>query len=195
MEIRKFAQAQPQAQAPQAQASKLNVPISPNRGVATPQPLPENIVSVLNDRIGDEYTAYYFYRNAANWCKEVNYKKAAAFFESEAEAELEHSKGLQDYLTQWNIIPTIPQVQTSYQFTGLIEIINKAYELELDLLHKYSENQQSFLSEHTATFNFIQKYVDYQNDEVAEYADLLNGAVLVDYNDKFQLLYFEQTYF
>lgn len=183
---------------------KFNQPIStkqvatPNQTVAkviNPVLLPEEIVSEINQRIGDEYHAHYFYRNAANWCKEVNYKKAASFFESEANSELEHSKGLQDYLTQWNIIPTIPQAQTKFEFGGLVDIINQAYQMEYDLLQKYSTNQQSLLSSHPATFNFIQKYVDLQNGSVAEYADLLNGAMLVDYNDKFQVLYFEQTYF
>jgi len=41
--------------------------------VVSPISLPQNIVSTINERIGDEYTAHYFYRNAANWCREVNY--------------------------------------------------------------------------------------------------------------------------
>ena len=63
------------------------------------------------------------------------------------------------------------------------------------LLQKYSENQQELTGQHPATHNFIQKYVDIQNDSVAEFSDLLNAAVLVNTNDKFQTLYFEQTYF
>ena len=50
--------------------------------------LSQEAVTELTDRLKDEYTAHYFYRNAANWCKGVNYKKAAEFFNSEAEAEL-----------------------------------------------------------------------------------------------------------
>lgn len=160
-----------------------------------PNALPEEVTNTINQRIGDEYAAYFLYRNAANWCKEVNYKKAAAFFENEASNELEHSKGLQDYLTQWNLIPSIPQAQTQHQFESLVDIINKAYTMEFSLLQKYSEDQKMLSMVHPATFNFIQKYVDIQNDEVAEYADLLNGAMLVDHTDKFQVLYFEQTYF
>jgi ferritin len=48
---------------------------------------------------------------------------------------------------------------------------------------------------HPATFNFIQKYVDIQNDEVSEYSDFLNALVLIDTNNKLDVLYFEQTYF
>jgi hypothetical protein len=50
--------------------------------VVSPKRLPKEVEEVLNERLGDEYTAYYFYRNAANWCKNANYKKATAFFKS-----------------------------------------------------------------------------------------------------------------
>ena len=191
MEIKKFGvQAQAQAQRPNQsiEAPASNSPITPNS-------LPEEIINMFNERLGDEYAAHYFYRNAANWCKNVNYKKAAQFFEAEAESELEHAKGLQDYLTQWNIIPQIPQAITTQNFSSLVDIVNKAYTIEYALFQKYSENQKALDSIHPATFNFIQKYVDFQNSAVAEYSDLLNAAVLVDTNDKFQTLYFEQTYF
>jgi ferritin len=189
MEIKKFG-AQAQAQRPN---QSIEAPVS--NGPITPNSLPEEIINMFNERLGDEYTAHYFYRNAANWCKNVNYKKAASFFEAEAESELEHAKGLQDYLTQWNIIPQIPQSPTTQNFTSLVDVVNKSYTMEYVLFEKYSENQKSLDVIHPATFNFIQKYVDFQNIAVAEYSDLLNAAVLVDTNDKFQTLYFEQTYF
>jgi ferritin len=163
--------------------------------VTIPKALPTEVEDILNERLGDEYTAYYFYRNAANWCKNVNYKKAASFFNSEAEGELGHAQGIQDYITQWNLIPEIPQVPTSHKFISLVDIINKAYEIEYNLLQKYSENQKEFDSSHPATFNFIQKYVDIQNGEVEEYSDLLNALQLIDVNNKFEVLYFENTYF
>lgn len=163
--------------------------------VTIPKDLPNEVVDILNERLGDEYTAYYFYRNAANWCKNVNYKKAASFFNSEAEGELGHAQGIQDYITQWNLIPEIPQVPTSHKFISLVDIINKAYEIEYNLLQKYSSNQKELDALHPATFNFIQKYVDIQNGEVEEYSDFLNALQLVDSNNKFEVLYFENTYF
>jgi len=166
-----------------------------SQGVTVPKTLPDNITKTLFERLGDEYTAYFFYRNAANWCKNANYKKAAAFFEKETSGELEHAKGIQDYLTQWNIIPVIPQTPTTQSFSTLVDIINKAYEIEYNLLEKYSKNQKEFLNEHTATFNFIQGYVDIQNGEVEEYSDLLNALVLVNIDNKLDVLYFENTYF
>ena len=72
--------------------------------VLKPKTLPENIISALNDRLGDEYTAHYFYRGAANWCQGVAYTKAAAFFAKEAAAELEHAEKIQKYIVDWNAI-------------------------------------------------------------------------------------------
>jgi|688.fasta_scaffold227691_2 ferritin len=163
--------------------------------VVSPKRLPKEVEEVLNERLGDEYTAYYFYRNAANWCKNANYKKATAFFEAEYEAELGHSKGIQDYLTQWNLIPHIPTVPTFLNFTSLVDIINKAYEIEYNLLQKYSSDQVEFSQIHPPTFNFIQKYVDIQNGEVEEYSDLLNALCLIDVNNKLDVLIFEERYF
>lgn len=160
-----------------------------------PKKLSDDIVEILDARIGDEYTAHYFYRNAANWCKNANYNKAADFFNAEASSELEHAQGLQDYLIQWNLLPAIPQAPTRTDFTGLIEIIEKAYELEYGLLEKYSGDQKSFFNEHPATFNFIQKYVDIQNDSVGEYSDLLNAVQLINPENKLDVLFFEKNYF
>jgi len=164
-------------------------------GVKIPETLPVEVIEILDARISDEYTAYYFYQNAANWCKNVNYKKAAAFFEAEAASELGHAQGLQNYLTQWNLMPHLPAVQTKETFTSLVDIINKAYDLEYGLYLKYSENQNSLCGVHAAVFNFIQKYTDIQTDSVAEYSDLLNALQLINVENKFDVLYFEQTYF
>lgn len=164
-------------------------------GLVTPVSLTDDIVSIFNERIGDEYTAHYFYRNAANWCRNANYKKATAFFDGEANSELDHAQGLQDYLTQWNLIPSIPSAPSNQSFTSLVDIINKAYNLEYGLFMKYSKDQQALLGVHPATFNFIQKYVDIQNDSVAEYSDLLNALLLVNIENKLDVLIFEDKYF
>lgn len=175
--------------------ARINEAIEVGGKVVTPKTLPSSIEDALDERLGDEYTAHYFYRNAANWCKNANYVKAAAFFDAEANSELEHAKGLQDYLTQWNLLPAIPAAPTKKAFKSLIDIVNGAYEMEYGLLEKYSENQTEFFKEHIPSFNFIQGFVDIQNQAVGEYSDLLNALELIDVNDKLNVLYFENKYF
>lgn len=157
--------------------------------------LPEKTIKILTDRIKDEYVAHYYYRAATNWCADMNYKKAAAFFENEAKDELGHSEVLQQYMTDFNIIPEIPSAKISHTFNSLEEIINGAYEMELNLMKAYNKDSQSLFGDDITTFDLLTKFRKIQKGAVVEYNDLINGLSLVDSKDKFQVLYFEQTYF
>jgi ferritin len=170
------------------------VEMEPNMGGSNLKKLDPMTIGELTARLKDEYTAHYFYTNAANWCRDANYKKATAFFEAEALTELQHAKGLMDYMTDFNIIPTIPVTDTNQRFMGLVEIIEKAYGIELDLMNKYNESSAKLFTSDLTTFDFLQGYREIQKESVVEYNDLLNALELVDKNDKFQVLYFEQTY-
>ena len=157
--------------------------------------LSDKVVKLLTKRIQDEYTAHYYYRDAANWCNDMNYKKAAQFFENEAKNELEHADALQKYMTDFNIIPNIPVTKTTHTFKNLKEIIYGAYEMELALMKEYNKDSQDIFSDDITTFDVLTKFRKIQKGAVVEYNDLINGLNLVDTNDKFQVLYFEQTYF
>ena len=161
----------------------------------SPRTLDPTIVSALEARLKDEYTAHLIYKNAANWCKNVNYKHAAAFFEAEAADELTHAQKLQDYLTQWNVLPQIPVCAVPNTLTSLVDCINVAYEFEYNLLKSYSDLQNELDGPHPATFNFVQQFVDIQNESVGVFSDLLNGLMLVDVTNRLDLLVFEGEYF
>ena len=161
----------------------------------TPKTLDGSIVSAMEARLKDEYTAHLIYKNAANWCKNVGYVKAAAFFEAEAADELTHAQKLQDYMIQWNVLPQIPVATIPNTNKSLIDCINGAYTFEYNLLQSYSQIQLEVEGMHPATFNFIQEFVDIQNHSVGVFSDLLNAIVLVDYNNKLDLLMFEDKYF
>jgi ferritin len=161
----------------------------------SPRTLDPTIVSALEARLKDEYTAHLIYKNAANWCKNVNYKHAAAFFEAEAADELTHAQKLQDYLTQWNVLPQIPVCAVPNTLTSLVDCINVAYEFEYNLLKSYSDLQNTLDGPHPATFNFVQQFVDIQNESVGVFSDLLNGLMLVDVTNRLDLLVFEGEYF
>ncbi len=157
--------------------------------------LSDKVIQILTDRIKDEYYAHYLYRTAANWCHDMNYKKAAAFFDTDANTELEHAQKIQKYLTDFNIVIQMPQSETSFTFDSLLDIIYKAYDFELELMKSYNKDSQDVFQEDLTTFDFLQQFREIQRESVVEFNDLINGANLVDKNDKFQILYFEQTYF
>ena len=157
--------------------------------------LSEKTIKLLTDRIADEYYAHYLYRSAANWCHEVNYKKAAAFFDGEAITELEHAQVLEKYITDFNIVPQHPKVDTSFTFDNLVDIVYQAYDFELELMKSYNKISHELFQDDLTTFDFLKYFRDIQKESVIEFNDLINGLDLVDKNDKFQVLYFEQTYF
>lgn len=169
--------------------------VSEQSSILLPKTLPEEIVTSLNDALVEEYTAHYFYRGAANWCDNVNYKKAAKFFEAEAVAELEHALKLQKFLTGWNCTPKLPSVKFSGEFKSLIDVVNKSYAIEYQLGSKYMNWATQTLPKHLMTFNFLQEFVDIQNQSIIEYSDLLNAAQLVDVSNKLDILFYEKRYF
>lgn len=152
-------------------------------------------VSLLSDRVKDEYTAHYYYNAAANWCRNKNYKKAAAFFEAESISELEHAKKLQDFMTDWNVMPQVSQTETKHNFTDLVDIINGAYKMEYSLLQEYNKVSTKFLMTNLTIFDFLCDFRKIQTEATIEYSDLLNALTLINPNSSFELLYFEQTYF
>lgn len=152
-------------------------------------------IKILTDRIKDEYTAHYYYRAAANWCQDMNYKKATEFFTNEAADELTHAQTLQEYMVDFNVQPEIPQAPTKHDFSNLIDIVHGAYKMELGLMNEYNKNSQSLFNDDITTFDVLTKFRKFQKKAVVEYNDLINGSNLIDKNDKFQVLYFEQTYF
>lgn len=153
------------------------------------------VIKMLEDRLKDEYFAHFLYRAAANWCQEMNYKKAAAFFAADALTELQHAEMLQKYIADFNMIPEIPAANTSFKFDNLIDIIYQAYDFELGLMKSYNEVSHKVFENDLTTFDFLQQFRDIQKESVVEFSDLINASELVDRNDKFQVLYFEQTYF
>jgi len=163
--------------------------------IKSPKTLADTTVKILTDRLRDEYTAHYFYRNATNWCAGIGYLKAAKFFEQEAANELVHAEGLQKYLVDWNVTPLLPSIKPNIAFTDLIDIINKAYALEYALFESYTTDSKELFASDLNTFDFLTTYRTGQTQSVIEYSDLLNAALLVDVNNKFEVLYFEQTYF
>lgn len=163
----------------------------------TPQKLPQEIVDMLLPRLADEYTAFYTYRAASNWCQNVGFVKAAAYFKAESDDELVHARGIEDFLTLWNVIPELPTVKKpELEFGGLVDVIEKAYQLELDLYDAYEDTSAKiFKTGDICVFDFLQKYRDIQVKSVGEYSDMINVLQGCDTKSKFELLMLEENLF
>lgn len=154
--------------------------------------LPKQIVDRLEERINDEYTAHYFYRNAANYCENIGYIAAASFFSKEADSELEHAKKVQKFLLDWNIQPNLKGIASPESFSNLVDIIEKGYIIEYDLLQSYNEDAVFFLEQkNISSFNLAISFVEHQTESVAEFATLKDKLELIDTKDKSWLYQFQ----
>ena len=94
------------------------------------------------------------------------------------------------------MLPTIKPVDPGNpSFNNLVEIINSAYKLEYNLLVDYNDSSSKLFQMDLTTFDFLQQFRTLQKDSVSEYADLLNALELINVDNKFEILYFENTYF
>jgi ferritin len=162
-----------------------------------PNKLEQEVVDLLLPRLNDEYKAFYMYRAAGNWCKDVGFFKAAAFFAAESEDELEHAKKIEQYIVDWNVTPDLPTVEKpQIEFADLMEIIEAAYGIEYDLYEAYEKTSMDiFNAQDLCTFDFLQEFRTIQRKSVAEYADKLNMLEGVDGKDKFKMLLLEEQLF
>jgi hypothetical protein len=67
--------------------------------------------------------------------------------------------------------------------------------MEYSLFDSYCKDSHTVFQTDINTFDFLTEFRKVQNDAVIEYSDLLNAAMLVNVENKFEILYFEQTYF
>jgi ferritin len=161
-----------------------------------PNQLEGEVVNMLLPRLQDEYTAFYFYRAASNWCQGVGFEKAAEFFAAESTDELEHAKKIEKYLVDWNVTPDLPALQRPpLEFANLISVIEQAYKLEYDLYEQYEETSLKVFSVDPCTFDFLQQFRSLQTKAVAEYSDKLNMLEGVEPTGKFEMLLLEKKLF
>ena len=162
----------------------------------TPVKLPLDIVTLLSERLDDEYAAHYFYRQVTNYCENVGYLKAAEFFRGEAEDELKHAEGIQKYLTDWNVQPALAPISAPQKVSGLVDILEKAYKMEYDLYEGYEEiSMDIFNKKDLCTFDFLQQYRNIQRLAVAEYSTFLNQLETIDKENKNWVWEFEKRAF
>ena len=162
-----------------------------------PEKLSQEVVTILQQRISDEYRVSFFYRTASNWCSDKGFKKAATWFKSEADEEITHAQKLLDYITDWNVLPEIAKIDSPQtEFKSLLDILSKAYEFEYNLYQEYEDTSAKvFKMGEICTFDFLKELRQIQNDSVIEASDRLNLLEGIDANDKFQMLMLQDQIF
>jgi ferritin len=165
--------------------------------IEKPEQLSQEVVNLLLQRLQDEFNAFYFYRSATNWCQNKGFFKAASFFKAESEDELAHAKKIEDYIVDWNVTPTLPNILVpTLEFTDVVDIIEKAYDMEFSLYEGYEETSMKiFKVGDLCVFDFLQFYRTTQKEAVAEYSDKLNIVEGTNRDSKFEMLMLEENLF
>lgn len=161
----------------------------------TTQPIKLNqqIATLLSARSHDEQKASYFYNAAANWCAVKGYEGGKKYFQKEAMEEQEHYQELSNYMTSMNVEPTLHTITMPERFESLTDIIEKAYEIENDLLEKYNQTSKQAFDIDLTTFEYLKKFRDIQRESVIRYSDLINQLMILNDSNKLDLFYFDQT--
>lgn len=165
--------------------------------IEKPEKLSQEVVDLLLPRLQDEFNAFYFYRSAANWCQNKGFFKAASFFKAESDDELSHAKKIEDYIVDWNMTPNLPNItKPNLEFTDLVEVIEKAYDMEFALYEGYEDTSMKiFKTGDLCVFDFLQFYRVTQKEAVAEYSDKLNVVEGTNRDSKFEMLMLEENLF
>ena len=155
-----------------------------------------SLLPVMLKRLQNEYEASQFYRNAANWCANAGYNKAAAYFSNEAVSEQEHAIKLQSFLNDWGCRYVLPQISTVFACTSLPEIVRKAYEgFEVPLYKAYNDDAGRAFDIDKSAFTLLLKFVEKQRKSVAEYRTLIDKLMLIDESNKLDVYLYELNAF
>lgn len=159
--------------------------------------LSTEIVKLLTNRLSNEYSAHYLYQHLSNWCENEGYLVAAEFFKKESDDELSHARKIQKFLTDWNVLPNLPIVESPKNKPSVLaDCVDLAYAAELELYELYEETSNKvFALKDTCVFDFLMFFRDAQQKSVAEYATKLNMLKGIDTSSKFQMLSIEKTLF
>jgi ferritin len=161
-----------------------------------PKTLSKEIVNILMQRVADEYSAFYHYKGASNWCAGVGFKVASSFFEKESKAELEHAQILEKFLVDWNVIVDLPPIaKPKVDYTSLVEVIEMSYDIEFKLYGEYEKDSVKILElGDVCAFDLLQPLRKVQTESVAEYSDMINMLEGVE-PTKLNLLLLEEELF
>lgn len=142
----------------------------------------DGVLKKLNFQISIELEASQLYRAMASWCEFKGYFSTAKFLNRHAEEELTHMKRIQKYLLDRNCMPLTPSIsQQPTNFSGLLDVIKKAYEHEKYVSSTYESLAETVLSEkdHT-TYAFSQWFLKEQVEEEALLKKILDKVEMMN---------------
>lgn len=142
--------------------------------------------------VGEEYKAHSFYRQAALWCENEGWLKAAKYYAAEADSELEHAKKLQAFAVATGTVLAMPASMPQFTFLSLFNIVDQQDDLETALYVKYESSTRAAMSTDMSVFKLLQKMTQIQYDAIAETRTLKDIKTNLDPNSRLDVFMFEK---
>ena len=130
----------------------------------------DKIITLLNYRIEQEEQSSRLYKSMSNWLNYNGFTGAAKLWEKYSNEELTHAQWSYDYLLDLDIKPITPELPKPKQdFNGLIDIIQKSYDHELEITTQCQQLAKACVEENDfMTLVIAQKYLKEQTEEIAK---------------------------
>lgn len=151
------------------------------------------LMDLFENRLKDEYTAFYFYRAAATWCTLNGYFNAARYYDKEAESEQSHAQVLIEYLRDWGCKIKMPALAVAQDFESFADTIYGQRDIETELYKQYDMNAREAFRIDMSAFEIFSRFVDIQRAAVAESRNICDRLAQIDLNDGDAVMLFEQT--
>lgn len=154
--------------------SKPIIPEIP--GKKKSQLISEKSVELLNYRIQEEEMSYRLYESMRLWCEDRGYNGAAKVFCEYAKEELDHAGWAKDYLLGLGEMPSLMELEKpKCEFKDLEEILNLAYEHEVEILDQCKELAKNCMEEGDhMLYTLALKYLEEQHEELSKIQDWLD---------------------
>jgi ferritin len=154
--------------------------------------IPQQSQKNLTSRLNDEWQAAQFYQAGAIWAGANNFDKMKEFAYAESSDEIEHAKGIQDFMADLGMIAERDGVYMNFTFTDYPNFIDQALVMETKLAEAYEADYIS-ASDCPIVQEFLLKYIKIQRKAVIEYMD--KQRKLKDISGEFELRMMETQIF
>lgn len=141
----------------------------------------EKIEKALNEQIGLEGYASFYYLAMASWCEDQGLEGCANFMHRQSEEERVHMLKLFHYINEMDGFAITPAIaQPPLKFDSVQEMFKLVYQHEQKVTQSiHSLVALSLEEKDHSTYNFLQWYVEEQREEEALMRTILDKIKLI----------------
>jgi len=144
--------------------------------------LDQKIIDVLNHRISREEFSSRLYKYMGLWLRTKGYGNLSTLYMAYSKEELEHANWAVEYLTNYNITPTLKDlVSPVMDFSSCMQILEETLAHELQITRECEKlHDLGVQLKKPSLQKLALKYCKEQDEEISKALDLLDHAKLTD---------------